>query len=57
MQNPAHPDERLHLNLDINGNFQPQDSSEYVFVYDISSPNVPVKKQGVLVPNAFGGLV
>jgi len=55
MQNPAHPDERLHLNLDINGNFQPQDSSEYVFVYDISSPNLPVKKQ--VVPNAFGGLV
>src|SRR3974377_776038 len=38
------------LNLDINGNFQSQDSSEYVFVYDISSPNLPVKKQVVLVP-------
>ena len=45
------------LNLDNNGNFQPQDSSEYVFVYDISSPGLPVKKQVVLVPNAFGGLV
>jgi YVTN family beta-propeller protein len=45
------------LNLDSNGNFQPQDSSEYVFVYDIASPNLPVKKQVVLVPNAFGGLV
>jgi YVTN family beta-propeller protein len=45
------------LNLDINGNFQPQDSSEYVFVYDISSPSLPVKKQVVMVPNAFGGLV
>ena len=39
------------------GNLQPQDSSEYVFVYDISSPSLPVKRQVVLVPNAFGGLV
>jgi hypothetical protein len=31
------------LNLDSNGNYQPQDSSEYVFVYDISSPSLPVK--------------
>src|SRR6516165_5832786 len=45
------------LNLDSNGNFQPQDSSEYVFVYDISSPSLPVKRQVVPVPNAFGGLV
>ena len=45
------------LNLDANGNFQPQDSSEYVFVYDISSPSLPVKRQVVLVTNAFGGLV
>jgi DNA-binding beta-propeller fold protein YncE len=45
------------LNLDSNGNFQPQDSSEYVFVYDISSPSLPLKRQVVLVPNAFGGLV
>ena len=27
------------------------------FVYDISSPSLPVKRQVVLVPNAFGGLV
>jgi DNA-binding beta-propeller fold protein YncE len=42
---------------DSNGVVQPQDSSEYVFVYDISSPSVPVKHQVVLVPNAFSGLV
>src|SRR5215469_16991189 len=47
----------FNLNLDSNGNFQPQDSSEYVFIYDISTANLPVKKQVVLVPNAFGGLV
>jgi len=47
----------FNLNLDTNGNFQPQDSAEYVFVYDISSPGFPVKRQVVLVPNAFGGLV
>ncbi len=45
------------LNLDSNGNYQPQDSSEFVFVYDISSPSVPVQKQVVLVPDAFSGLV
>ena len=28
----------FNLNLDANGSYQPQDSSEYVFVYDISSP-------------------
>ena len=39
------------------GAVQAQDSSEYVFVYDISSPTVPVKTQVVLVPRAFGGLV
>jgi len=33
------------LNLDPAGNFQPQDSGEYVFVYDISKPSLPVKKQ------------
>jgi len=43
--------------LDANGSFQPQDSSEFVFVEDISSPSVPVLKQVVLVPNAFSGLV
>lgn len=47
----------FNLNLDVNGNYQPQDSSEYIFVYDISSPGVPVEKQVVLVPRAFGGLV
>src|ERR1035437_2838362 len=47
----------FNLNLDANGRYQPQDSSEYVFVYDISAPGVPVEKQIVLVPNAFAGLV
>jgi hypothetical protein len=47
----------FNLNLDSNGNYQPQDSSEYVFVYDISSPSVPVEKQVVMVPNAWSGLV
>jgi len=45
------------LNLDANGNYQPADSTEFVFVYDISSPSVPVEKQVVLVPDAFSGLV
>src|SRR5882757_7120284 len=40
-----------------NGAVQAQDSSEYIFVYDISSPSVPVKTQVVLVPRAFSGLV
>ncbi len=43
--------------LDSNGSYQPQDSNEYVFVHDISSPSLPVLKQIVLVKNAFGGLV
>ena len=47
----------FNLNLDSNGNYQAADSSEYIFVYDISSPSVPVKTQVVLVPRAFGGLV
>jgi DNA-binding beta-propeller fold protein YncE len=42
---------------DANGQVQTQDSSEYVFVYDISAPSVPVKTQVVLVPRAFSGLV
>jgi len=42
---------------DANGAVQPQDSSEYIFVYDTSSPGVPVKSQVLLVPRAFGGLV
>src|SRR6516225_6969725 len=45
------------LNLDKNGNTQTQDSTEFVFVYDISTPSLPVKRQVVLVRNAFGGLV
>jgi DNA-binding beta-propeller fold protein YncE len=40
-----------------NGSVLAQDSSEYIFVYDISSPTVPVKTQVLLVPRAFGGLV
>ncbi|MBZ5663576.1 MAG: phosphoesterase [Acidobacteriia bacterium] len=47
----------FNLHLDANGHYQPQDSSEFVFVYDISSPSVPVVKQVVLVPDAFSGLV
>ena len=43
------------LNLDSNGNTQAADSSEFLFVYDISSPSAPVQKQVVLVPNTFGG--
>jgi len=42
---------------DANGKVQPQDSSEFVFVYDISTPSVPVEKQVVFVPNTFSGLV
>ena len=33
------------LNRDPDGNYQPQDSGEYVFVYDISNPSLPVEKQ------------
>jgi DNA-binding beta-propeller fold protein YncE len=49
----------FNLNLDANGNYQPQDSGEYIFVYDISSPSVPVEKQLVQLVSerAFGGLV
>lgn len=39
----------FNLNLDSNGNYQPQDSGEYVFVYDISRPSTPVKKQVVML--------
>jgi DNA-binding beta-propeller fold protein YncE len=42
---------------DANGAVQARDSSEYVFLYDISTPSVPVKKQVVFVPRAFSGLV
>jgi len=49
----------FNLNLSSSGSFQPQDSGEYVFVYDISSPSVPVEKQVVQLVSqrAFGGLV
>ena len=48
----------FNLNLDSNGNYQPQDSGEYVFVYDISKPRTPVKKQVVMLESerAFDGL-
>jgi hypothetical protein len=42
---------------DSNGSVQAQDSSEFVFVYDISTPSVPVQTQVVFVPNTFSGLV
>ncbi|HXW92217.1 MAG TPA: alkaline phosphatase family protein [Terriglobales bacterium] len=46
-------------NLDAGGTYQPQDSGEYVFVYDISTPSLPVKKQVVILGNqtAFDGIV
>ncbi|HYL13362.1 MAG TPA: hypothetical protein VEV41_10005 [Terriglobales bacterium] len=47
----------FNLNLDSNGSFQPADSGEYIFVYDISSPSLPVRTQILKVPRAFGGLV
>src|SRR5438552_15665510 len=42
---------------DANGKVLPADSSEYVFVFDISNPSVPVQSQILFVPRAFGGLV
>jgi len=47
------------LNLDVNGNYQPQDSGEYVFVYDISTPSTPTETQVVILQNerAFDGIV
>lgn len=47
------------LNHDVNGNYQPQDSGEYVFVYDISTPGKPAQKQVVQLQNqrAFDGIV
>ncbi len=49
----------FNLNLDANGSYQPQDSGEYVFVYDISTPATPVKTQVVQLVSerAFDGLV
>ena len=32
------------------------DSTEYVFIYDISTPT-PVKKQVVKIPNTYNGIV
>jgi hypothetical protein len=47
------------LNLDANGNYQPPDSGEYVFVYNISTPSTPVETQVVDLTNelAFDGIV
>jgi DNA-binding beta-propeller fold protein YncE len=49
----------FNLNLDVHGNYQSQDSGEYVFVYDISKPSTPVKKQVVMLESerALDGLV
>jgi len=49
----------FNLNLDVNGNYQPLDSGEYVFVYDISNPGAPLEKQVVMLQNerAFDGVV
>ncbi len=38
------------------GNQNNADSNEYVFVYDISKP-APIKKQVLLVPNTYNGIV
>src|ERR1700675_977921 len=42
---------------DANGKVRPQDSSEYVFVFDITNPSVPVQTQILFVPRAFRGVV
>lgn len=42
-------------NNDPSGQSIPEESNEYVFVYDISG-NVPVKRQVLQVPNTFNGL-
>jgi len=47
------------LNVDINYNLLLPDSGEYVFVYDISTPQTPVQKQVVLLTGgerAFDGI-
>jgi len=46
-------------NFDVNGNYQPADSGEYVFVYDISIPSAPLQKQVMQLENerAFDGIV
>jgi YVTN family beta-propeller protein len=46
-------------NLDANGNYAPDASGEFVFVYDISDPRAPIKTQIVFLQNelAFDGIV
>lgn len=46
-------------NLDSNGNYAPDASGEFVFVYDISNPRKPAKSQVVFLQNerAFDGIV
>ena len=41
---------------DSSGNFLPADSTEWVFVYDVSGTGNPVLKQTVPVPNTFAGI-
>jgi DNA-binding beta-propeller fold protein YncE len=43
------------VSYDASGNLIPQDSTEYVFVYDITAP-LPKKTQVLKVPTAFNGL-
>jgi DNA-binding beta-propeller fold protein YncE len=38
------------------GTLTPQDSTEYVFIYDIST-HTPLKKQVVKIPNTYNGIV
>jgi DNA-binding beta-propeller fold protein YncE len=45
----------FNLNSDVNGNYDPAASNEYVFVYDISN-NTPQQKQVLEVPNTFNGI-
>lgn len=49
----------FNLNLAVDGSYQAQDSGEYVFVYDISTPRTPVKAQVVQLVNgrAFDGII
>ena len=46
------------LNLDSQGNFSATNSGEFAFVYDISKPKKPVRKQVVFLANerAFDGI-
>lgn len=47
------------FNLDSQGNYSNSNSGEFVFVYDISTPNQPVKNQVVFLENerAFDGII